>query len=256
MKYYLILFFIVPQLILNAQSSPNNINNNTRTILSNTKIDDLASRGDYRMQNAFLELVSRINKNKYIDETNVSGSKYFINNFLLGKVYFNTKPNKNMFALRYNAYLDLIEVQKENTIETLIKSVNLSCSINNQVYVYQKYIPKKNKKRKFGYLKILYKGKNTTLFVKESVIFKEAKPAKNSIVASFNAKFVPYENYFFLDNRSKTIALPITKKSILNELGNTSKIKSFIKEERISFKKKEDLIKLFLYHDSISTNVK
>ncbi|MBN4085397.1 hypothetical protein JYT89_03545, partial [Flavobacteriaceae bacterium AH-315-B10] len=124
---YLFLFTISIPFLLNAQDPT-------------LSADNLASRGDYRMQNAFMSLVNRIDNNATIDESNVNGSKYFNDAFLLGKVSINNKSSKDLYALRYNAYSDLIEVQKENEVETLIKAINVSCTIGGKLYVYQKYL--------------------------------------------------------------------------------------------------------------------
>jgi hypothetical protein len=250
---YIFAVILLATTLLNAQSATFS-NDNRNVISASLSPDNLASRGDYRMQNAFTDLVNNLDKSFYVNEEDINGSKYFIDAFLLGKVYVNNKTTKDLFALKYNAYLDLIEVQKDNAIEALIKAVNISCSINGQLYVYHKYLTRKSNKGKLGYLKVLHKGKNLTLFKQESVKFKEAKPSKTSIQSSFPARFLQFENYFFLDN-TKDIALPLTKKSLLNTFDNNLKIKSYIKEEKINFKNENNLIKLFSFYDSIINQV-
>jgi len=235
--YYLLSVLILAPILINAQSV---------STANNLSLDNMASRGDYRMQNAFMSLVNRIDNNATIDERNVNGSKYFNDAFLLGKISINNKSSKDLYALRYNAYSDLIEVQKENEVETLIKAINVSCTIGGKLYVYQKYLSKN--KGNLGYLKVLNKGQNATLFKQESVIYKEARVAQTSHQSSFSAKFVQFENYYFLEKDNKdSVAMPLTKKSVLNAFDNDSKIKSYIKKEKISFKSENDLINLFSY---------
>jgi len=240
-KNLLILIVLVPFLI------------NAQTVISqNLNSSNLASTGEYRMQEVFMSLVNNLDKSLYVNEENVIGSKYFIDSFLLGKVFVNNKVAKELFAARYNAYFDVIEVKKENTIEILVKALNISCSIAGKLYVYQKYLPNKSDTGKLGYLKVIHDGEKITLLKQELVKYREPKPAKTSLTSSFPAKFVQYENYYFLDN-TKDIALPITKKTIYNAFDDSydSLMKSFIKKEKVDIDNESDLIKLFAHYDTL-----
>jgi hypothetical protein len=246
MKNNLFVLIISLPFILNAQT----------VISQNLSESNFASRGDYRMQESYMTLVNRLDESLYVNEANVSGSKYFNNSFLLGKVFVNNNASKELFAVRYNAYFDLIEVKKENTIEALIKAINISCYIAGKLYVYLKYLPNKSDTGKLGYLKVIHVGEKITLLKQELVKYKEAKPAKTSLTSSIPAKFIKYENYFYL-TKNKDIALALTKKSIIEafNITNKSELKSFLKKEKIDIKKESDLIKLFSYYDTLDNNL-
>jgi hypothetical protein len=207
--------------------------------------------------NIFLK-TSDIKVNQFGDHTNfvdtdaIKGSQYFNENFLLGTVFINNKPVKEKYAVRYNAFKDEIEVQKENEVESLLKAVNISCSIMGQLYIYQKYLPRKSSTKKLGYLKVLLEGKTVSLLKQEYIRYKEAKPARTSLTIPIPAKFVQFENYYFLNNGEDT-AIQLTKKTVLNAFNDSlkSKMKSFIKKEKIDLKKESDVRKLFTYYDSL-----
>ena len=211
--------------------------------------DDMASRGDHRMQNTFMKLATSLDKNAY-DDTNSIGSKYFDKNFTIGKVYVGKEKQKEIIPARYNAYIGFIEIQNGDEIQVLIKDPNISCSINGDLYVYTKYNTKKSKDES-GYLKVLYRGDAFTLYKQELVKFKEAKPAKNSMTTSFPAKYVQFENYYFKATNSES-AIQINKKTFPKGFNNKqAEVKSYIKKNNVNMKSENDLLKLFTFYHSL-----
>lgn len=211
----------------------------------------MASRGDFRMHEAYKKLSTSIDKNIYIDESKIQGSKYFNDAFLPGKVFIDGKEEKIVLPLRYNAYADVIEIQNGDTIEALVESEEISCTIYGETYLYKEYLSKKGDIVK-GYLKLLNQGNNVSFFVKQKAKYKEAKPAKTSHSSSFPAKFVKSETYYFLPSGKKA-AIMLNKKSLLKELDTNKKgkMKSFLKTEKINFKKKNDLKRLFVFYNTL-----
>jgi hypothetical protein len=207
-----------------------------------------------RPQNAYLELltVAQITDHKSIpDEKGVDGSPYFISTFFPGKVYLKDQLANDEFQLRYNAFKDEIEVDKGSFVEILLKNEDISAIIGPSKYIYKKAIEKRNGLYQH-YFRVLHENTNSSLLLKESVTFKEAKIAKNSQTMSFPAKYVQYEEYHFIDGRSK-LAMPLNKKSILEATPTDQKaaMKKFIKQENIYFTNVSHLIKLIDYYNSL-----
>lgn len=212
---------------------------------------DSASRGELRAVAFNTDFVRRITKDGSIEE-NVEGSRYFNESFLFSKIFYKDQPFKEVFSARYNAFEDIIELDKGAHHEALLKDENVTCAIGGVLYLYQNYIPKKGKATKLGYLKLLYKDSNKKLLVREHVRFKEAKPAKTSMTASFPAKFVQKQTYYY-QNQSMEAAILITKKTVLSIFPDIHKddIKSYIKTNKLDLNDKNDLIKLFKYNSSM-----
>jgi len=212
---------------------------------------DMASQGELRAVAFNTDFVRRITKDGSIEE-NVEGSRYFNESFLFSKIFYKGQPFKEVFSARYNAFEDIIELDKGTHHEALLKDENVTCEIGGALYIYQKFIPKKGKDTKLGYLKLLYKDSNKKLFIREHVRFKEAKPAKTSMTASFPAKFVQKQSFYF-QNQNMEDAIPITKKSVLTVFEDIHKdeIKSYIKTNKLDLNNKNDLIKLFKFNSSM-----
>ena len=226
----------------------------TQTVMNSTlgSVDDMASRGDIRMHEAFKHLVNRLDKGAYMSLENIEGSPYYNETFVLGKLLVNGKEVPGNYGIRYNAYNDQIELQGANETEALIKAVNYSCVINNNKYIYRSYQAKKKDTPTMGYFQVLTDEANGLLLKQERMKFKEALEAKTSMTQPLPARFIPYTNYYYLKNGT-SIAAIIHKKTILDnfEPEVQSAIKKYIKSEKIDLKKEYDLLKLFSYYASL-----
>ena len=212
--------------------------------------EDMASRGDHRMQNTFMKLASSLDKSLIYDDTNTNGSKYFNKNFTIGKVYVGVEKQKEIIPVRYNAYQGFIEIQNGDEIQVLVQDPKISCSINGDLYVYTNYNTKKSNDTS-GYLKVLYEGDAFTLYKQELVTFREAKPAKSSMTTSFPAKYVQYENFYFKATNSQS-AIEINKKTFPKAFNNKqAEVKSYIKKNNIDMKSENDLLKLFTFYHGL-----
>ncbi len=226
----------------------------TQTVMNSTlgTAEDMASRGDIRMHEAFKHLVNRLDDGPYMSLENIDGSPYYNDSFLLGKILVNGNEVPGNYGLRYNAYNDQIEMQGANATEALIKAVNYSCIITNQKYIYRSYKEKKKNEPTMGYFQVLTDETNGLLLKQERMKFKEALEAKTSMTQPLPARFIPYTNYYFLKNGT-SIAKVITKKTILDhfDVDVQPTMKKYIKSQKIDFKKESDLIRLFNYYASL-----
>lgn len=244
------LFFTVCMLsisFIQAQNAPR-VSYNTST--QSLSADALASRGDYRMHEAYKKLATSLDKELYYDDSKIEGSRYFNDKFLPGKAIINGEPEDLILPLRYDAYSDRIEIQNGDEIEILVEDAAISCTILNSLYVYQKYTEAKNEEK--GYLQVLKETEKATLYLQQKVKFREAKPAKTSHGSSFPAAYISTENYFVKLKESE-ITVEFNKKEFLNHLSksNASSFKDYIKKQHINFSSKTDVDKAFNYLNTL-----
>lgn len=221
----------------------------TNSIAQNVGVTD----NSYRVSDAYSKLKSRIDNKPDIDVNKVTGSKYFIETYMPGKIFVNDKQYKNqIFPLRYNAYEDIIEINNEkNEIDALSLNKEIYCTINGEKYVYKDYKLKK-KGNKLGYLKVIGESDNLIVYVKQLAKYKEAKVAKTPHSKSFPAKFVKSEVFYFASDPSQTASI-LTKKSLLGSLtkDKASKLKTYLRKNNIDFKKGRDLKKVVNYYKTL-----
>jgi hypothetical protein len=152
------------------------------------------------------------------------------------------------FFLRYNMYRDEMEFSKNNQLLYLKKTKGRSI-----VFQY----PKVNYKlfelnNELKYFIVHNDGKNQ-LLSRQVVTFQEAQPPKNSYVSGKSADFVRNKDLFYIrfDN-DNIIEVPGNKKKFYAIFkGNESKIKKYIKSNKLNIKDIEDLKKIVDYSNTL-----
>jgi len=179
---------------------------------------------------------------------NTVGSQYFIEDFIPSKVIINDSISYNAM-LRYNAYVDEIELKKNDEISSLFKREYLSAIIENQEYIIKDYI--NDGTSKMGYFIKLLQGK-TALYKKQTKNYNPAKPAKSTYTKDTPPNFTDEINYFIQTENNKILTkIKPKQKSLLELLGNESELKKYIKKKDLDLKKESDLIKLIQYCNEV-----
>ena len=186
----------------------------------------------------------------------IEGSVYLNESFAKGKVFYNNEFYQT-FLLRYDAYNDEVEIKRGTTesLQALHKSFAISCEISGDVLEYIAFIEKNNEVKK-GYLFRVFKGKHYSLFKRRFKIFKEAKPAKTSLQASFPHRFVYETRYFLQKGMQNPSYLKLKKSNLFQKLDESlnQKIKSFIKENDIDLNNEAELLQLISFANSIASD--
>ena len=211
-------------------------------------------RSDSRINDLFELIKNRVNK---YPNTNpkVKGSEYFDKIFKPAEVkYFDKDLDENIF-LRYNAYKDEIEFSNNpktlSSDKILMKNMNISCSIEDEKYVYTNYI-NINGLRKEGYLVVLFIGKKYALYEKRIKLFMEGSEAKTSLERSFDPRFVEKFKYYVSKNNSEKKEIKINKKNLVELLGYDARNKKIIiKQNKLKFKTVSDVITILEEFDQI-----
>tara|TARA_B100000242_G_C42986584_1_gene457934 strand:- start:69 stop:779 length:711 start_codon:yes stop_codon:yes gene_type:complete len=211
-------------------------------------------RSDSRINDLFELIKNRVNKYPNTNPT-VKGSEYFDKIFKPAEVkYFDKDLDENIF-LRYNAYKDEIEFSNNpktlSSDKILMKNMNISCSIEDEKYVYTNYI-NINGLRKEGYLVVLFIGKKYALYEKRIKLFMEGSEAKTSLERSFDPRFVEKFKYYVSKNNSEKKEIKINKKNLVELLGYDARNKKIIiKQNKLKFKTVSDVITILEEFDQI-----
>ncbi|AWG24008.1 hypothetical protein [Flavobacterium kingsejongi] len=187
-------------------------------------------------------------RNKYSNakKEGIEGSPYPHPNFSLA----NIEGIPNNIMMRYNGGKDELEyiIENEGKRDTLVlRKVDPLKTVvfkNNTTYKYLPYVDHKGVATE-GYLILVNEKNNVGLYKKESISLLPARKASNSYQASTPAKYARTEDRYFLKTENGTSPFPDSKKKLLALYPDKkSAIETYLKENKISFSKESDLIKL------------
>jgi hypothetical protein len=188
-----------------------------------------------------------IYRNNVLNQNEVSkieGSKYFDEEFRLAEV--SGVPQQIM--IRYDAMMDIIEVQSENKeLFTLIKKAPcLSITIlkYNNIIKLLTYETKEGKVN--GYLAELLNLNNVALFRRDRVSLQKEKKAANAYLSATPAKFVKTSDEYYLSLKNKTaIPMPKNRKELQNLFPtHTKEIADYLKQNDFSLKDEKNIIEM------------
>ncbi|MEH6537160.1 MAG: hypothetical protein V7719_12250 [Psychroserpens sp.] len=185
-----------------------------------------------------------------LNDNTIKGTPYIVNEFMPGKISID-KESK-IYSLRYNAFNDVIEVQKSNgdlnALNINLTDVTVTFTKDNKSYSAYNYIDPVTNNSMKGYF-VVVSDEAKPLLVKERIIFTEKQQAKNSYGKTKPAQYKRKGDlYFSLNDNGVAIVLSSNKKDLAKAFPKHSKdILSFIKANKIKTSKQADLVKLLNY---------
>lgn len=177
--------------------------------------------------------------------TDVIGSPYLDEKFR--KVTVNDSPFH--FMLRYNAYSDKLEFEKDNQVYDLDSPNNLIFKFpetNNRI---QKLNYSVNGKTTDGYLFLLRLGEKYILYKKENVLLKYDEGANNSYVDHSKIRFNKTKPDYILFYNNEFKSLPKNKKEFVKLFKHDDELGEFMKNSRNNLINDNDFIKAIEYLD-------
>lgn len=190
--------------------------------------------------------------NQNFDVSSIEGSPYYNEEFIPGNIYYLDKIYGN-YPMRYNAFSDEVEIQRtgSNSMESVYKSMSLSCDIDGEKFIYAKYINQKGIAQE-GYLIRLNSSQKYILYQKFSKLYKEGKKAATSMHPSYPPKFEDKHEYFLSADNEFPVYFKPSKKELTDLFGQerAADIKDYIKQNKIKLTRKEDLQMLTEYLNS------
>ncbi|RNC84295.1 MAG: hypothetical protein ED556_12655 [Winogradskyella sp.] len=178
------------------------------------------------------------------------GSPYINENFLPVKIkgYDNV-----LYTGRYNAYNGEMEINLGTKIIALDKTqpYEVTFTQNNKNYKTFNFISKTGV-AKSGFLNVIDSATTHSLLKEETIRFVDKVPAATSYQRDKPAKFIANESNYYLKVGDKITPVPTRKKDLLKSYAkDAKKIKSYLKDNKVSLKKEEDIKKLALYLASL-----
>lgn len=182
------------------------------------------------------------------DNESIEGTPYLDPTFINGNVLTESNAFKNV-PIRYNIMDDVMEFKSRNLVYVLDPASHIiKVDINNDVFLVKKYNVKKDVKH--GYFMLLDSGK-LSILQKPSVTFKPGHaPAALESVATPD-KFVRGKDSFFYQIGGGDLIEFSSVKAFLATLPNKkAETSAFIKDGKLSFKDRDDLLLLSRFYNS------
>ena len=192
-------------------------------------------------------------RNKVMDKKadKVTGSPYLEDIFMSSSI----SGVENIFLTRYNAYKDEVEVSYDEETFLLPKDTRYETIWNKKSnYKLQlvNYISDKEENI-YGYLIDLFSNEKVGFFKREQIILQVGRQPENSYAPSVPPKYNRKSSQFYLKvDTTKIVPFPRNKKALIEIYPESKeKITKYLKENRTSFKKEEDLIALTKFLGSL-----
>lgn len=196
-------------------------------------------------------LLVKMAKKTYGEESveKYNGTPYRNASFVNGDVYIN-KGRYSGLAMRFDVFNDYIEFKKDNQVYILDPDLKIQkVTIGAEVFVVQEF-PFKGK-NKVGYLSLLDSGK-AVLMAKHVIAYREAQAPKALESQGTPAQYTAMPDVFYIKiGNGKLKEIESLKKMIEEFPDKENELSEFAKKEKISVRKKDELIKLIKYYNAL-----
>lgn len=197
------------------------------------------------------QILERTTINSFnLQSKDLVGTSYINDDFLPAKLI----EGEEIYSMRYNAYKDVFEIERDGQIfYYLPNEFDYPVTFVGDKKVYQVFSYEENNKTTSGFFVVLNKGKNIFLLLKEKINFYEEVRAKSELDKYKPPTLKCAIDTFFIGYKNNTATeLPRRKKGFFKLFSSKSnEVESFVKKQKLSFKNKEDLIKIFTYYYSL-----
>lgn len=196
------------------------------------------------LQNSFaqlpISLLENTKANLFFQD--YEGSIYTSKNYKLSSI---VQENTGAYEgkIRYNIYDDRMEHKKENQLYTIQKKENIHIKIDDEYFYYCNFIDMKGFK-KHGYYVLVELTNSYKIYKKYTL--KIVDPTNTQKVNNQLAEAGKLRKRvtYFLEEGNKITELPMKEKDLLAKFSDQKdNLKSYIKKQKIRFRKEEDLIR-------------
>lgn len=243
-KANLILIHLLLLITFSLQGQVNAISQSfadfTRDVLNNGGSLDVVYGGGSRHNNLI----------KSTSGKTVEGSEYLNDNFSEGEIFTRTSKRFSGIPMRYNVYLDEIEVQMpENKIYKITNTGQiLNIQLNKAILIFSHFVTEEGIKS--GFLFELYNSKSG-LYRRTNKILKERAPS-NGIIPEVPARIADQPRQYYLKLKDSLPQLLKTRKGLLQMLGDhLPEMNVFLKKGKVKMNDEADLISVITYYDSL-----
>lgn len=179
-----------------------------------------------------------------------AGSQYINDRFLSARVNEGT----DLFRIRFNPYLGIMEYDKDGEIYHLTKNVNTVVEfVGSNSVTYKLYKYTDNDTEHTEYMKVVFEGEKIAFQTLEKVILKPGKTATNSYESSSQPEYKRDNDKRFMTINGKTQEFSTRTNRFIKMFDKSiqSNLKDYIKDNRIDLDKDADLVKLGRHLDGL-----
>lgn len=182
-------------------------------------------------------------------------SKKLVGDSYLNEIFLPARisNSKNISLIRYNAYLDEMEVEIKGKAYFLPKEYGFSIFFETINKTYQLLSFEENGQTKKGFFVVLSKGEKASLYSQEKIKLYKEVPAKLGFTRYEPPKLDRVKDEIYLEFKdSNIVKLPKKKKNIVSLFsGKSNEIELFVKRNKLNFKEVKDLIQIVIYYNSL-----
>lgn len=179
-----------------------------------------------------------------------TGSQYINDRFLSARVNEGTQ----LFRIRFNPYLGIMEYDKDGEIYHLDKADNTVVEFTGTETTTYKLFDYTNKDiKQSDYMRVVFEGKKVSFQTLENVYLQPGKKAINSYERSTQPEYKRENDVRYMTINGKTEEFSTRTNRFVKMFDGKmqSELKNFIKDNNIDLDKDGDLIKLGKHLDSI-----
>jgi len=176
------------------------------------------------------------------------GSSYLDENFLPAKF----SNLETVYSLRYNAHQDEMEFENQGMRYNLPKRFTYTITFLGNNKVYQVYNFEDDDKTLQGFFVVLHKGDKMSLLLKEKIKLYDEVKAKSGYDKYQPPTLKRVKDKLFVGYKDSLATVLNKKKNILKLFSSSAKdVENYANQNKLSFKKNEDLIQIFKYFESL-----
>ena len=172
------------------------------------------------------------------------GDQYINKRFMSAKVNEGT----DLFKIRFNPYLGIMEYDKDGEIYHLTKESNTVVEfVGTNPTTYKLYEYTDNDIDQSDYMKVVFEGEKVSFQTLEKIILKPGKTASNSYETSSQPEYKRENDVRFITINGKTQEFSTRTNRFIKMFEDKDfqkNIKDYLKDNRIDLDKDADLIKL------------
>ena len=179
-----------------------------------------------------------------------AGSQYINDRFLLARVNEGTE----LFRIRFNPYLGIMEYEKDGEIYHLNKDKNEIVEfVGTNATTYKLFQYSNRDVNHTDYMKVVFEGEKVSFQTLEKVILRPGKTAVNSYESSSQPEYKRENDTRFItiDGKTQEFSTRTNRFVKMFDKSIEKDLRSYIKDNRIDLDNDADLIKLGRHLDSI-----
>lgn len=206
----------------------------------------------FSLKAQFIQNISDLKGKPLVENlsSDISGSPYLLDDWLKGTVELGNKVSYKDVDLKYNLYKDelFFKNPKDGSMLGFVLPVaGFSLAIKDKLEIYRNGFPDIDNFTRKSYYQVLFDGGIKLLFKNYRTLL-EVKPYNSTTTEK---KLVDNTFYYVFRDNVITKFKPSKKDFLEMFKSKSAEIADFIKNEKIDFKKHDDLTKVFVFYNTL-----